>query len=50
MKAIRIHRPGGPRDLVYEDAPNLTGFGGEGHGVIAIARSTDLQRWTVPPS
>ena len=36
--------------LVYEDAPNLTGFGGESHGVIAIARSTDLQRWTVPPS
>ena len=26
-----------------------TTFGGEGHGVLAVARSTDLVHWSVPP-
>jgi hypothetical protein len=36
--------------LVYEDAPEMSRFGGEGHGVLAVARSTDLVRWSVPPT
>jgi hypothetical protein len=36
--------------LVYEDAPEMTTFGGEGHGVLAVARSTDLVHWSVPPN
>ena len=35
--------------LLYEDSPEKTTFGGEGHGVLAIARSTDLVHWTIPP-
>ncbi len=37
--------------LVYSDSPNRTVslFGGEGHAVLAIARSTDLAHWSVPP-
>jgi hypothetical protein len=34
--------------LVYEDAPEMSSFGGQGHGVFAVARSTDLVRWSVP--
>jgi hypothetical protein len=34
--------------LLYEDAPEKSSFGGEGHGVLAIARSTDLVHWSVP--
>ncbi|HTD49361.1 MAG TPA: hypothetical protein VK771_02095, partial [Acidimicrobiia bacterium] len=36
--------------LVYEDAPEMSKFGGQGHGVFAVARSTDLVRWSVPPT
>ena len=36
--------------LVYEDASEMSSFGGEGHGAIAIARSTDLTHWSVPPA
>jgi hypothetical protein len=35
--------------LLYEDSPEKTTFGGEGHGVLAIARSTDLVHWSIPP-
>ena len=35
--------------LVYSDSNEKTTFGGEGHAVIAIARSTDLVHWSVPP-
>jgi hypothetical protein len=35
--------------LVYSDAPDLATFGGQGHAVIAVARSTDLVHWSVPP-
>jgi hypothetical protein len=34
--------------LLYEDAPEKTRFGGEGHGVLAVARSVDLVHWSVP--
>jgi hypothetical protein len=34
--------------LVYEDAPDMSSFGGQGHGALAIARSTDLVNWSVP--
>jgi hypothetical protein len=34
--------------LVYEDAPEMSSFDMQGHGVLAIARSTDLVHWTVP--
>ena len=44
------HRAGdGHFYLVYEDAPTMTGFFDQGHGVFGVARSTDLVRWTVPP-
>ena len=36
--------------LVYEDAPEMSTFGGQGHGAFGIARSTDLVHWSVPPS
>lgn len=35
--------------LVYEDAPEMSSFSAQGHGVFGIARSTDLVHWTVPP-
>jgi hypothetical protein len=35
--------------LLYEDASEMSTFGGEGHGVLALARSTDLTHWSVPP-
>jgi len=35
--------------LVYEDASEMTSFGGQGHGALALARSTDLTHWSVPP-
>ncbi len=35
--------------LLYEDAPEMSSFGGQGHGRLAIARSTDLVHWSVPP-
>jgi hypothetical protein len=34
--------------LLYEDAPEKSSFGGEGHGVLAFARSIDLVHWSVP--
>jgi hypothetical protein len=34
--------------LVYADAPEMSTFGSQGHAVLAIARSTDLQHWNVP--
>jgi hypothetical protein len=34
--------------LVYEDAPEMSSFDMQGHGVLAIARSTDLLHWNVP--
>jgi hypothetical protein len=34
--------------LLYEDAPEKVRFGGEGHGVLAVARSVDLVHWSVP--
>ena len=34
--------------LTYSDAPDKTPFSGEGHAVVAIARSRDLIHWTVP--
>jgi hypothetical protein len=34
--------------LLYEDAPEKSRFGGEGHGVLGIARSIDLVSWSVP--
>jgi hypothetical protein len=34
--------------LVYEDAPEMASFDMQGHGVLAIARSTDLVHWNVP--
>ena len=36
--------------LVYGDTPELKTFGGAGHDVFAIARSTDLVHWSVPPA
>jgi len=36
--------------LVYEDAPEMSSFGGQGRGVLAVARSIDLVRWSVPPT
>ena len=35
--------------LVYEDAPDMSTFGGQGHGRLALARSQDLVHWVVPP-
>jgi hypothetical protein len=35
--------------LVYGDSPALTTFGGAGPARLAIARSTDLVHWSVPP-
>jgi hypothetical protein len=34
--------------LLYEDAPEKVRFGGEGHGVLAVAQSADLVHWSVP--
>lgn len=34
--------------LLYEDSPEKSSFGGEGPGVLAIARSSDLVHWSVP--
>jgi hypothetical protein len=34
--------------LVYEDAPEMSSFDTQGHGMLAIARSTDLLHWSVP--
>ena len=34
--------------LLYEDAPDTSNFAGEGHGVLALARSTNLVKWQVP--
>ncbi len=41
-------RVGGWYYLTYSDAPEKTTFGGEGHGVVAVARSRDLVHWAVP--
>ncbi len=35
--------------LVYADSPERTAFGGAGHAQLALARSRDLVRWSVPP-
>jgi hypothetical protein len=35
--------------LVYADSPEVTRFGGAGHAQLALARSTDLVHWSVPP-
>jgi hypothetical protein len=35
--------------LLYEESLEKTTYGGEGHGVLAIARSTDLVHWSIPP-
>jgi hypothetical protein len=35
--------------LIYADASELASFGGSGHDELALARSTDLRHWTVPP-
>jgi hypothetical protein len=40
---------GGYVYLVYADAPELSAFAGSGHDQLAIARSTDLRHWSVPP-
>lgn len=32
--------------LIYADASELTSFGGAGHDLLALARSTDLYHWT----
>jgi len=40
---------GGSFYLVYADAPELSTFAGSGHDQLAIARSTDLRHWSVPP-
>ena len=42
-------RFGGWYYLSYSDAPDKTAFNGEGHAVVAVARSRDLERWIVPP-
>jgi hypothetical protein len=42
-------RVGGWYYLSYSDAPDKTAFNGEGHAVVAIARSRDLEHWSVPP-
>jgi hypothetical protein len=34
--------------LLYEDAAEKARFGGQGHGVLALARSVDLAHWAVP--
>ena len=34
--------------LVYEDAPAMSSFDMQGHGELAVARSTDLLHWSVP--
>jgi hypothetical protein len=34
--------------LVYSDASEMSSFDMQGHAVIAIARSTDLEHWTLP--
>jgi hypothetical protein len=36
--------------LVYSDAPEMSSFDGQGHACLALARSTDLDHWDVPPS
>jgi hypothetical protein len=35
--------------LIYADASELTSFAGSGHDELALARSTDLRHWSVPP-
>ena len=35
--------------LVYADSSELQSFSGAGHAQLALARSTDLVHWTVPP-
>jgi hypothetical protein len=42
-------RVGGWYYLTYSDAPEKRTFHGEGHAVVAIARSRDLEHWSVPP-
>ena len=49
MFVVDGRKIGGHFYLVYSDAPDLTDFGGTGHGVLAIARSRDLVHWSVPP-
>jgi hypothetical protein len=36
--------------LTYAGSKELSQFGGWGHAKIGIARSTDLEHWTVPPN
>jgi hypothetical protein len=40
---------GGHFYLIYADSSELTSFGRAGHDQLAIARSTDLRRWSIPP-
>ena len=40
---------GGRFYLVYADAPEVRRFGGAGHDQLAVARSSDLVHWSVPP-
>ncbi len=40
---------GGHFYLVYADSSEVSSFGGAGHNRLAIARSTDLRHWAVPP-
>jgi hypothetical protein len=34
--------------LLYADSPDLMSFGGQGHAQLGLARSADLERWSVP--
>jgi len=40
---------GGRYYLVYADSPEITTFGGAGHAQLGVARSRDLEHWSVPP-
>jgi hypothetical protein len=40
---------GGRYYLVYADSSEVTAFVGAGHAQLALARSSDLTRWSVPP-
>jgi hypothetical protein len=47
--AIARDRLRNPIYLVYAGATELVGNDGRGHQKVGVARSTDLQSWTVPP-
>ncbi len=42
-------QPDGWFYLVYADSSEVSAFGGSGHAKLALARSTDLVHWSVPP-